>query len=108
MIKREVDKATGEIWARMRNEVVIQLNTLNAKIKEHSKLEVGDVVIIGNTKDPNPRKRWPMGLIEETHQGTDGLVRSVTVRSEGKLKRRDIQNLAKLNIGPSPDNKRFL
>ena len=108
LIKREVDKATGEIWARMRNEVIIQLNTLNAKIKEHSKLEVGDVVIIGNTKDPNPRKRWPMGLIEETHQGTDGLVRSVTVRSEGKLKRRDIQNLAKLNIGPSPDNKRFL
>ena len=53
------------------------------------------------------RNRWAMGIEEETHQGTDGVVRIATVRSYGKSKRRNIQILAKLNIRPSLEDKRF-
>jgi hypothetical protein len=42
-------------------------------------IKVGDVVII--VDDLLPRNSWPMGIIEETFPGKDGIVRVVTVRT---------------------------
>ena len=54
------------------------------------------------------RNRWSMGIEKETHHSIDGVVKIATVRSYGKSNGRSIQILAKLNIRPSPEDKRFL
>ena len=52
------------------------------------------------------RNRCSMGIKKETHHSIDGVVKIATVRSYGKLNRRSIQILAKINIRPSPEDKR--
>ena len=50
-------------------------------------LRVGDVVVI----DPGTvRRQWNVGRIEQTYLGSDGLVRVVDVRVNGKTLKRPI------------------
>ena len=50
-------------------------------------LRAGDVVVI----DPGTvRRRWNVGRIEQTYLGSDGLVRVVDVRVNGKTLKRPI------------------
>ena len=57
-------------------------------------LEVGDVVLM--CEDNAPRGQWPMGVVEETHQGSDGLVRSAKIRIGQSYKVRPITKLCLL------------
>ena len=57
-------------------------------------LQVGDVVLV--CEDYVPRSQWPMGVVEETHQGSDGLVRSAKIRSGQSYKVRPIIKLCLL------------
>ena len=60
-----------------------QLNYRNKWFHTRDNLENGDYVIIlekGMKGQTAPRSLWKKGIVIATHPGTDGLVRSVTVR----------------------------
>ena len=105
LIKRTVDKATAEIWKRMLQEIVVHFNRMNKKLKETKPYEIGDVVVCGEVIAPN--YKWPLGLVTQVFPGSDGKVRQVELRSGGKLRIRDVKTLARLNLQPAPEERRF-
>ena len=44
--------------------------------------------------DSLPRERWPLGIIEEGEASSDGLVRTVVVRTRDGSVRRDVRKVA--------------
>ena len=55
------------------------LHTLQTKKKWAEKtpnIQAGDVVLLKNTE--THRGRWPLGIVERTFPGSDGLVRKVS------------------------------
>ncbi|RMX46501.1 hypothetical protein pdam_00020512 [Pocillopora damicornis] len=62
----------------------------------------GKVVLI---HDETPRNQWKLGVIIQLHQGKDGLVRSVTLRTaRGNLISRPIEKLYPLEVLAEVDN----
>ena len=62
----------------------------------------GKVVLI---HDETPRNQWKLGVIIQLHQGKDGLVRSVTLRTaRGNLISRPIEKLYPLEVLAEEDN----
>ena len=54
-------------------------------------MQNGDVVLIVDSQ--LPRYRWPIGVVDSCEVSSDGMVRSVIIRTkEGKLKR-DVRKL---------------
>lgn len=57
--------------------------TLYANLREEywnkNNIEKGDIVMIKN--ENTPRLTWPLGLVTEVYPGSDGLVRSVSVKT---------------------------
>ena len=49
----------------------------------HDNVKIGDLVLI--VDENSPHGCWPLGLVVEVIQERDGLVRSVKMRSKGKL-----------------------
>ena len=43
-----------------------------------------------------PRGQWPLGVVTETEESRDGLVRAVLLRSKGKIVRRPVTQLINL------------
>ena len=55
--------------------------------------------------DETPRTQWKLGVIIQLHQGKDGLVRSVTLRTiKGNLISRPIEKLYPLEVLAEEDN----
>lgn len=88
----------------MRKFTAYYLPVLTKKVKwlmEKDPLGVGDLVLM---IEPNKtRKEWPRGRVEKLFFGKDGQARVADVRkANGKLKRRPIRKLAKINIAELP------
>ena len=54
-------------------------------------LRVNNIVLVAD--DDTPRGQWPLGIIVEVELSSDNLVRAVTIRYNGKEKRRPIHKL---------------
>ena len=61
-----------------------------------SELRPGTLVLIH--EDGWKRMDWPLGVVERTYPGRDGIVRSVTVKTRKGQKTRPIQRLHKLEL----------
>lgn len=57
-------------------------------------LTVGQVVLV--TSEATKPFQWPLGIVEAVHPDADGLVRVVSVRFRGKVKKSSILSLAVL------------
>lgn len=66
-----------------------------------SNLQVGDVVLV--KEDNIPPAKWLLGKITETHPGTDGRVRVVTLKTKSSTMKRPVTKLSRLPI----DNVNF-
>ena len=67
-------------WQRWESEYLVTLNQRSKWFREID-VAVGDIVMI---IDENcPRSSWPLALITDTHPGSDGKIRSVTLRVGG-------------------------
>ena len=75
---RRVQYLLEQFWAQWKREY---LNQISLRQKWHTprrNMRVGDIVIV---KDIDlPRNHWPMGMVVDAKQGSDGLVRTVKVR----------------------------
>ena len=78
-------------WNHWRNEYLSELKKAHRNFKETRIPKVGDVCVISD--DNIKRCLWPLGIITQTYEGHDGKIRSVQLRSRGKLLIRPIQRL---------------
>lgn len=84
------------IWKRWSADY---LHTLQQRRKWQSKepnLCVGDLVLV--LDDNLPPTKWAIGRITQTHPGSDGLIRVVTVRTKNSTYKRAIVKVARLPI----------
>ncbi|KRY28041.1 hypothetical protein T01_6882 [Trichinella spiralis] len=67
------------LWKRWTEEYLVNLNVRGKWKKIDRQPEVDDLVLV--TEDTAPRNRWKMGVITELLPGSDGIVRSVRLRT---------------------------
>lgn len=83
-------------WKKWSNDYLHSLTQMPKWRHEIENLKVGQLVLIKS--DNIPPTYWAMGRIKQTHEGTDGKVRSVTVKTQlGELSR----SIRKLCVLPS-------
>ena len=66
------------------------------KFHKQESLEVGSVGLI--KEDNVPRMGWDLGIVTKLHEGHDGIVRSVTLRTKKGPRLRAIQRLHNLEL----------
>ena len=81
-------------WRRWLREYIQTLQERPCWRQVRDNLRTGDVVLM---RDVNtPRGQWPLGVVTETEESRDGLVRAVILRSKGKIVRRPVTQLINL------------
>lgn len=98
---RLTQQLVERIWARWSTDY---LHTLQQRKKWQAKepnLCVGDLVLV--IEDNQPPTKWAIGRITETHPGSDGLIRVVTIRTRNGSYKRSIVKVARLPIDQCDD-----
>ncbi|KAK3722370.1 hypothetical protein QZH41_013692, partial [Actinostola sp. cb2023] len=77
---RQVQYMADIFWKRWRSEYLPTLEERQKWLCPKRNFQVGELVLVKH--DNSPRPRWPLGLIVDTYPGSDGLVRSVQVKTQ--------------------------
>jgi hypothetical protein len=80
-------------WKRFMNEIIPELNKFHSKSTNQDSLRVGDVVIM---LDVHQRGEFPLGIVEDSPVGADGVSRVVNVRHNGSIFQRHPRTLCRL------------
>ena len=87
----------GELWKRFLAEVLLESRAREKWRTPTDNLKVGDLVLV---LEPGLLDRkWELRVINEAQPGTDGLVRSATVRTERGILTRATTHLVPLPQG---------
>ena len=78
-----------QFWKRWTKAYLLELQSRQKWLSVQPNCKVGDIVLICD--EAIPRGMWPLGLVEETKIGRDGLVRSVKVRAKNSVFLRPIK-----------------
>ena len=81
-------------WKRWQSEYLTSLRKCSKWHKPVKNLEVGDIVIM--REDNTMSNQWPIARIVEAHQGRDGLVRVVKLRTKNGIYTRPVTKVALL------------
>ena len=110
-------KEDMDVWKRWRRRQKLRTEFLQLYIdryladlaktprwhSEKSPLKVGDLVII---LDPLRKRRdWPIGQIEQTIPGQDGLIRTAVIRTARGLATRSVRSLVRIREDPATDSQ---
>ena len=87
---RQAQYMADTFWARWRKEYIPLLQQRQKALRPERSLSVGYVLIADREL---PRCQWPLGRVVETKQGSDGLVRSVELRTRGTKVCRPVNEL---------------
>ena len=83
---RRTQALTNMFWSRWVKEYVPLLTERSKWFNNSRNLKQGDVVLVTDTQ--KNRGQWLMGRVEHVHQGKDGTVRSVDLKTTfGRLSR---------------------
>ena len=100
-----LSRCKDRVWQRWRSEYLTALRERHSH--KHgstaSQLKVGDVMIIKG--DEKNRGYWKIGIVTELHVGTDGIVRSATLRAGKSYLERAIQHLYPLELNCDHDRE---
>ncbi|XP_068215893.1 uncharacterized protein [Palaemon carinicauda] len=88
---KQVQHMAEQFWARWKREYLLGLQKRQKWLKERRNVRVGDVVLM--VKENEAHCHWPLARVVQTKVGKDGLVRTVTVRREGKEYDRPLSKL---------------
>ena len=96
-ISINLSKKLNHFWRRWRLEYLVALRERNNQVKgsDHS-IKKGEVVLIH--EDLTPRAKWRLGLITEVYFGSDGLIRSVGLKTANGTTNRPISKLYPLEV----------
>lgn len=86
--KRMVDHIIQSFWKRWKIEYLHTLQVRNKWIESNDSISTGSVVLL-ESENSAPLD-WPLGVIERTFPGKDGIVRVVDVRTRSGLYRRPV------------------
>ncbi|KRZ81507.1 hypothetical protein T08_10118, partial [Trichinella sp. T8] len=67
------------MWKRWKNEYVVNLSQRKKWTKSKQEPHVGDIVLV--SEDDVPTHMWPMARVIEVYPGSDGVVRTVKVKT---------------------------
>jgi hypothetical protein len=91
---RQVQYLSDLFWKRWTMEYLPTLQQRQKWLFPERNFELGDIVLV---VDPSaPRNSWLMGRVEKVHQGSQGFVRSVTIRTKTTTLVRPISKLCLL------------
>ncbi|XP_068232185.1 uncharacterized protein [Palaemon carinicauda] len=88
---KQVQHMAEQFWACWKREYLLGLQKHQKWLKERRNVRVGYVVLM--VKENEARCHWPLARVVQTKVGKDGLVRTVTVRREGKEYDRPLSKL---------------
>ncbi|XP_063624778.1 uncharacterized protein LOC134796521 [Cydia splendana] len=91
-----LQKMHQDFWTKWSKEY---MHTLQQRMKWHDKqtdVQIGTLVLVVN-EQTGPMK-WPLGRIVDTHPGSDGICRVVTVRTATGLYKRPVVKLCPLPV----------
>ncbi|CAH8641973.1 unnamed protein product [Schistosoma margrebowiei] len=91
---KQVNHLANVFWKRWLREYLPSLQKRQKWLVEHRNFQKGDVVIVAS--DISTRGKWPLGVVEDCEIDDDGRVRTVVVRTNGGLVRRDIVDYVSL------------
>jgi hypothetical protein len=91
---RQVQYLSDVFWRRWTREYLPTLQLRQKWTKSARNIEVGDVVILMD--DNTPRNTWPLGRVTEAFPGSDGLVRSVVIKTKSAVLTRPVHKLCLL------------
>jgi hypothetical protein len=77
---RFVQHMVDQFWKKWIREYLPELQRRQKWLKIHKNVKMGDLVLI--TDENTPRYLWPLGLVAKTKEGSDGLVRSVEIKTK--------------------------
>ena len=81
-------------WKRWVKEYLPTLQVRQKWFRPRRNLAIGDLVLVMD--QTMPRNCWPLGKVIEVNSGRDGLVRSVKVKSKGRILTRPVDKLCML------------
>lgn len=91
---RLIEQMNLHIWKRWSNDYLTQLQVRSKWQQPKTNLDKGKLVLI---KDSNTSPgKWAMARVQETHPGSDGYVRVVTLKTQGGELTRPISKLVPL------------
>lgn len=82
------------LWKRWIREYIPLLQATNKWTQQRRNACIGDIVLVSD--ETSTRGRWSLGRIEAVYPGSDGLIRSVDVRTSSGIYRRPITKLCLL------------
>jgi hypothetical protein len=83
-------------WRRWLKLYLPELTRRNKWHKPARTVQIGDVVVIFD--DNHPRSYWKKGLVTEIHEGVDGIVRTVTLKTANGILKRPVAKIAVLDL----------
>lgn len=91
---RQVQYMADVFWKRWLSEYLPTLQVRQKWLRPKRNLKVGDLVLMKH--DNTARPRWPLGLVVNTYPGSDGLVRSVQVKTQSGVYDRPVDKICLL------------
>ena len=91
---RCVQHFANEFWRQWLKQYLPELHKRSKWLQPKRNFIVGDLVLV--TEENTPRGVWPLGLITETFESKDGLVRSVKVKTRSSYLQRPVTKLVLL------------
>lgn len=91
---RQVQYLADIFWKRWLAEYLPALQERQKWLVPKRNLQKGDLVMI--LYENTPRQQWPLGLIVHTHPGSDGYVRSVSVKTQSGIYDRPVDKICLL------------
>jgi hypothetical protein len=93
---RHSQQLAEEFWRRFIREYLPDLTKRTKWYVDQKPVEEGDVVII--VDEDAPRNVWEKGIVTALHAGPDGKVRTATVRTASRVRRRPVAKLAVMDV----------
>ena len=91
---QHIQKVKQHFWTRWHQEYLNELTTRNKWSRGDHPIEKGTVVLIRD--DHVPSMQWALGRISEVHPGSDGIIRTVTVKTATNVLNRAVKKLVPL------------
>ncbi|KAL0861187.1 hypothetical protein ABMA27_009669 [Loxostege sticticalis] len=95
--QRYCQKLREDLRKRFKEEYISSLIQRGKRLK-HVPLQVRDVVLLEGDSQFSKRITWPLAIVEELHEGTDGVCRVARVRTADGVKVRPVQRLFALEV----------
>ncbi|XP_074031073.1 uncharacterized protein [Leptinotarsa decemlineata] len=81
-------------WRRWQKEYLVNLNKNTKWYSKKENISLDDIVVV--VDDTLPRNMWPIGKIQKVHEGKDGKIRVVEVKTQTGIYKRLVAKICKL------------